>query len=165
MIDSIKLIAYNTWANRRLTGQITTFSNELFTKEVGGSFPSIQLTLTHLLTSDYLWLQRFKGSPIADVPRDWKTDDVDSIMHIWLPMQTEMEARVRELSNNPTQKIDFITRAGVAYSLPLADLVMHITNHGTYHRGQIVNMIRMLGEKPVNTDFFIFCTLNNDTTK
>ncbi|GEO12162.1 DinB family protein [Segetibacter aerophilus] len=164
MIDPIKLIAFNTWANRRLTDQVSTFSSELFTKELGGSFPSIQLTLGHVLTSDYLWLQRFRGIPIADIPATWNTNTVESIMGIWAPIQDEMEASVRELSINQVQKVNFITRAGTAYSLPFADLVVHITNHGTYHRGQIVNMIRMLGEKPVNTDYFIFCTVNSDAT-
>jgi uncharacterized damage-inducible protein DinB len=40
--------------------------------------------------------------------------------------------------------------------MPLTDIITHISHHGSYHRGQLANMIRMSGEKPVSTDYFIF---------
>ena len=35
---------------------------------------------------------------------------------------------------------------------PLWQMVLHIVNHGTHHRGQITHMLRQLGQKPVNLD-------------
>jgi uncharacterized damage-inducible protein DinB len=66
---------------------------------------------------------------------------------------------VKKLATAPTTEIKFVTRKGMAYSLPISDIVMQVVNHGSYHRGQIVNMIRMLGVEPVQTDYFIFCTI------
>lgn len=159
MIDAVKLIEYNTWANTKIAEQIKLFSDEQFTKESGGSFPSIRLTLLHLLSSDWTWMHRLKGIPLIDVPGDWITNTAVEVCNYWLPVQYEMIALVNEIAATPDKEISFITRKGAAYTLPFSDIIIHITNHGTYHRGQVVNMIRMLGETPVNTDYFIFCTL------
>jgi len=161
MIDAVKLIEYNTWANRRLAEQIQLFANHQFTKELGGSFPSIRLTLLHLLESDWIWMHRLKGIPLVAVPHDWSTDDAHAIFTIWMPIQNEMETIVKDLVTNPNKMIAFTTKKGAYFNMPFVDIVIHVTNHGTYHRGQIVNMISMLGEQPVSTDYFIFCTVND----
>lgn len=45
---------------------------------------------------------------------------------------------------------------GTIDSQPLETLVRHITNHSTYHRGQIATFMRQLGHKPVSTDLIVF---------
>jgi uncharacterized damage-inducible protein DinB len=160
MLDLTKLIEYNNWANRRIADQIRSMRNDLFTEEVGGSFPSIRLTMVHIMESDWLWMHRFNGIPLVDIPDNWSTDNAQAVVNIWTPIQDQTLERVQALSTDPGQEIHFITKKGTPFSLSLADLVMHIANHGTYHRGQIVNMIRILGQTPVNTDYFIFCTVN-----
>jgi len=159
MIDAVKLITYNTWANQKIAGQIQLYSHDQLTKETGGSFPSIRLTLLHLIESDWIWMHRFKGMPLVAIPTDWPTNDVPAMVAIWMSIQQEMEAVVANLVPTRDATIAFTTKKGVSYSMPFLDIVIHVTNHGTYHRGQMVNMIRMLGEQPVNTDYFIFCTL------
>jgi uncharacterized damage-inducible protein DinB len=161
MIDTAKLIEFNKWANRRILEQVKMLPNDLFTKELGGSFPSIRLTMLHLLESDWIWMNRWRGIPILEIPQDWSTDTALDLITFWTPLQDQMEAIVRDLATDPNKAIAFITKKGAPYTMPFLDLVIHVTNHGTYHRGQIVNMIRMLGEQPVNTDYFIFCNLTS----
>src|SRR5919199_2502009 len=161
MIDAAKLIRYNIWANRRLTEQTKCLSNELFTKELGGSFPSIQLTLRHLVESDWIWMHRWKGISFVDVPSTWSIHDAPSLLSTWYPIQNQIEEIVSHRTAQPNDEVVFTTRKGDSFSLPFVDTVMHSTNHGTYHRGQVVNMLRMLGEKPVNTDYFVFCTVSS----
>src|SRR5689334_11936409 len=98
MIDAVKLIEFNVWANRRIAEQVKGISNDAFLKELGGSFPSIRLTLVHLLESDWLWMHRLNGIPILPVPAEWSTDDVLSIMNIWLPVQEQTATIVKELT-------------------------------------------------------------------
>lgn len=159
MIDAIKLIDYNIWAHRRILEQVQTFPQETFTKEVGGSFPSIHLTLRHLLESDWIWFNRWKGLPYLLLPSDWDTNTAESIAQRWLPIQEESRLLMAERLKDENADIHFTTKRGAAYRMKVTDVAIHITNHGTYHRGQIVNMIRILGEQPVNTDYFIYCTL------
>jgi uncharacterized damage-inducible protein DinB len=149
-----KMLDYNVWANKLVCSNIETFSNDLFDKSVGGSFGSLKATIVHLFESDWLWLNRWKGIPLADVPK-WDYDDAASINKLWYPIQDEMLAVAKEIK--PEQAIHFITRKGASHTLSFEDIVMHVTNHGSYHRGQLTHIVRELGQKPVSTDYFIFC--------
>lgn len=160
MQHSIKLIQYNTWANRLLSAPILKLPQIEFEKDLGGSFGSLKATMNHLLESDYIWAQRLKGIPIAPVP-DWKVDSAEDICLLWTAIQDEVLASVRTLTEKPDQSIHFITRKGVPYTLPFIEIVFHLSHHGSYHRGQLSNMLRMLGHQPPSTDYFIFCTADN----
>ncbi|HET9314036.1 MAG TPA: DinB family protein, partial [Vicinamibacteria bacterium] len=41
---------------------------------------------------------------------------------------------------------------GQEFETPLWQMVQHVANHSTYHRGQLVTMFRQLGAKAVSTD-------------
>jgi len=154
-MSPLKLIQYNIWANRLISTVIESLSNDLFEKSVGGSFGSLKATIIHLLESDYLWLQRFKGIPLADIP-SWDTSTASSINKTWYSIQDEMISVGGKIS--ATQNIHFITRKGTPFDLTFEEIVAHLSHHGSYHRGQLTHIIRELGQKPVATDFFIFAT-------
>jgi uncharacterized damage-inducible protein DinB len=156
-MDIIKLVEYNIWANRLIGKQIESLAPELFLKHVGGSFGSIKATVIHLLESDWLWLKRFEGIPLAQVP-SWQMETVSDVYKEWKEIQERMLNAARTILGRKDKKIEFVTRKGGHYVLPVEDIIMHITNHGTYHRGQLTHMIRVAGEQPVGTDYFIFCT-------
>jgi uncharacterized damage-inducible protein DinB len=155
-MSSSKLLRFNTWANRLIAEQIQSFPNELFTKPAGGSFGSLKAVMVHLLESDYLWLNRWKGIPLAEIPV-WKLDTAGDIIKIWTPLQDEMVRVAESLESEPGTPIKFITRKGTPYTMPFEELAIHVANHGTYHRGQLTHMMRDLGQSPVSTDYFIFC--------
>src|SRR4051794_37790312 len=105
-MSPLKLIQYNTWANRLIAATIEPLPNDLFEKNIGGSFGSLKATLIHLLESEYLWLERWKGIPLADIP-SWDTSTASNINKIWNPLQDEMIALSEKLSSHPTQNIHF----------------------------------------------------------
>ena len=48
-------------------------------------------------------------------------------------------------------------RNGVRYAQPFSQTFQHLVNHGTYHRGQVVTMLRQLGvQGPPSTDLIAF---------
>ena len=51
--------------------------------------------------------------------------------------------------NEPLRYTDF---KGNSYSYPLCQQMQHKVNHSTYHRGQVVALLRQMGEKVVSTD-------------
>jgi uncharacterized damage-inducible protein DinB len=150
-----KLIKYNIWANTLIVDQVNSFEESLFTRPTGGSFGSLRAVMVHLLESDYLWLQRFKGIPLADIP-NWQITSISSLKNTWSPLQAEMEVLAEKIK--PEEKIDFITRKGAPFTMPFSEIVLHVSHHGSYHRGQLTNMIRDLNQTPVSTDYFIFST-------
>lgn len=156
-MDVLKLVEYNIWANRLMGKQIESLSPELFDKPLAGSFGSIKATITHVMESDWLWMNRFKGIPLAKVPA-WQLDNAADIYREWKIVQEDMLSVARTLAVDKNKMIAFVTRKGMHYELPFEDLIIHIANHGTYHRGQLTDMIRVVGGQPVSTDYFIFCT-------
>lgn len=149
------LIEYNTWANAQVAGHIATLSKDLFVKEIGGSFPSMRATMAHMIDSDWLWLNRWKGIPLADVPV-WPSDNASMLNTQWQAIRDEMVSVAQTFIDRPDTPVKFTTRAGKDFILPFQDIVFQVSHHGSYHRGQLANMIRIVGEKPVSTDYFLF---------
>lgn len=156
-MDIVKLIEYNIWANQLIGKQIELLAQEQFVRQFGGSFGSIKATVVHVLESDWLWLNRFKGIPLAAVPA-WQIETASDVFGVWREIQDDMLMVIPPLVEEQSKKIRFRTRKGIDYTLPAEDLIIHIANHGSYHRGQLTDMIRNAGGQPVSTDYFIFCT-------
>lgn len=156
MINLIKHIEYQRWANLKMAAQLEALRPEVLEKEFGGSFPSLRLTLLHLLQADYRWLHRLQGFPIVDIPQEWPQADAKRLLSTWRSVQDQLVSRVKELASNENQVIKFVTAKGDAYEMPMSDVIAHLVNHATYHRGQLANMMRMAGEKPESTDYFLF---------
>ena len=55
-----------------------------------------------------------------------------------------------------SREASYKTLAGKPFNTPLWQIVLHVVNHGSYHRGQVTNMLRQLGVKPVNLDLVRF---------
>ncbi|RAW02238.1 DinB family protein [Pseudochryseolinea flava] len=158
-MDILRLLAYNHWANGSLTKQIEKLPPTFFLQNFGGSFGSIQATLTHVFESDWIWLTRFQGSPTDNIPT-WSFADAHTLIDRWNTIQHDMQMVVRKLIAESKESISFKTRAGHPLVMPLSEIITHISHHGSYHRGQVANMIRMAGEKPVGTDYFLFSIQN-----
>ena len=154
-MEILKLLEYNRWANGLIASQIETLTAEICDKDSGGSFGSIQATLAHLLEADWLWLSRFQGNASVEVP-NWKKHSAHAILPEWIRIQDEMMIASRQLLQDPNTQITFKTRKGQPFTMPPGEIITHISHHGSYHRGQLANMIRMAGEKPVSTDYFLF---------
>jgi uncharacterized damage-inducible protein DinB len=155
MTDISNLIDYHIWATGLITRQVLALPEDKVNKETGGSFPSIRLTLEHLFSADYLWVSRWKGSSQLDFPGELGT--LAQFVATWKDVQQQMKELAVVVAQQSEQGYRFTTRKGTSHELPFLDVVLQITHHGSYHRGQIANMIRMQGETPVATDYFLFC--------
>lgn len=156
MIDLVKIIRYQQWANRKTADGLKTLPADAADKEFGGSFSSLRLTVLHMLQADYRWLHRLNGVPIVDIPSEWENEKFASLINLWLDVQDQLVSRVRELVPQGNPMVKFTTAKGDTYQLPLEEVITHVVNHSTYHRGQVANMMRMAGAKPEGTDYFLF---------
>ncbi len=156
MATPVDLIRFNAWANKKISDQVASIPADVVVKEFGGSFPSMRALVLHLLQADWRWFNRWNGIPIADVPEQWQKWNVGTLITEWMQVELKMVNRVIELAHNESLPIKFTTAKGVKYETAFTDTVTHVVNHGTYHRGQIVNMIRMAGFTPVSTDYFLY---------
>lgn len=153
MTDSFaSLVAYTRWADARLLAPCAELTPAQYTLELGGSFPTLQATVAHLAGSAKLWSLRLGGLPYAGLAPAAEIPDVATAL-ARLGEAYEIFATVAPAWE--ATRLDTFTYhnlAGVETTRPKWQIFRHIVNHGTYHRGQIANMLRQVGVKPPSTD-------------
>jgi uncharacterized damage-inducible protein DinB len=150
------LVDYHYWGRDHILACATVLTPEQFTRDLGNSFPSVRDTLVHLYGADWIWRERWDGRSPAALPSPVGFDDVESIRRVWV----EEEARVRAVLARlgPAGVLQPITysRKGVPEAQPFWQMLQHLVNHGTYHRGQVTTMLRQLGASAVPMDLIAF---------
>jgi len=156
--DEIRLLFdYNSWANHRVLDAATALTDEQFTRDLGSSFRSIRDTLVHLMGAEWVWLERFHGrSPTALLPAA-EYPNLASVRARWAEPERGLLGFVAGLTPADLARVfDYRTTQGTPQINPLWQMLQHLANHGTYHRGQVTTMLRQLGAKPVATDLIVF---------
>jgi len=151
------LYDYNSWANHRTLDACTALSPEQFSRDMGSSFRSVRDTLVHLMLVEWLWLERWHGrspnsfAPAADFPT------LDSVRARWAEIDRDLMDFIASLTAEDVQRVvHHTTTAGVPQAAPLWQMLQHLLNHGTYHRGQVTTLLRQLGAKAIGTDLITF---------
>lgn len=146
------LYAFNRWANDALLDAAAGLSQEQQKQNLRSSFPSVLATLAHIAQSDWIWLCRWHGeSPTA--PPAWDTSTLEAVRAEWLRVQDDRDRFLAGLTDADLDRaIAYRNIAGVASTNALWQLLRHVVNHSTYHRGQVTTMLRQLGAPGVATD-------------
>jgi uncharacterized damage-inducible protein DinB len=155
--EMFALYEYNAWADRQVVEAASALSSEQFTKPLGSSFSSVRDTLAHIYGVEWLWLERFQGRSPAGIPDAKEYDQVDTLKSRWSEFEPLLLNFVRGLSQEDLDRvIEYKTLKFGVYRNPLWQSMLHLVNHGTYHRGQITTMLRQLGAQPILTDLMHF---------
>lgn len=150
------MVEFNRWADERLLAACGRLTDEQYAREVGGSFPSIRATLAHHAGALWAWGRRFEGHLVKGLPSEAEVPDVATAVRL---IAEGYETVVREASR-PAEELNqiftFRRMNGQMVSLPRWAALRHVVNHGTYHRGQIANMMRQVGVAPPPTDVLLW---------
>lgn len=153
MTDSYAaLVGYTRWADGQLLEACAALTPEQYTKELGGSFPSLQATVAHLAGAAKLWSLRLAGEPYGGLLPSADIPDVCTAKARLAEAYAVFARIAPEWEREPTEIFRFRNIAGVDKAIVRWIVFRHIVNHGSYHRGQIANMLRQLGVKPPSTD-------------
>ncbi len=151
------LYEYNRWANALVLEAASALTPEQFTKDLASSHRSMRDTLAHTLAAEWIWLMRWKGtSPKALLdPSDFP--DLASLTARWGEVEREQAEFVGGVSDESLgEVIGYVNTRGEEWRYPLWQMMQHVVNHSTYHRGQAAAMLRQLGAAPTPTDFLAF---------
>ena len=153
-----QLYLYNRWANRRLLDAAQELSPAELDRNLGGSFPSVRQTLLHMNWVDRLFLRRWSGLSTEDLTSPPMFDSVEELRSSWEKIGEEQLKFMERLKDNDLDKtLSYIDSRGRSISLPLQQVLLHLVNHSTYHRGQLASQLRRLGKIPPPTDYILFC--------
>ena len=151
------LYDYNRWANARTLDAASALTAEQFTRDMSSSHASVRDTLAHILAAEMIWLKRWNGmSPrallgAADFPH------LPALRAGWAEVEREQSDFIARLTDESLARVIAYTNTkGEEWKYPLWQMLQHVVNHSSYHRGQVAAMLRQLGAEPAPTDFLVF---------
>ncbi len=148
------LYDYNTWANKKTLDSLDPLTTEALTSPMGGSFASIRDTLVHIIGAEWIWWQRCIGERPKGLLDPAEFPGVAAFQARWPEIDNGFSSVIN--GGDLSEDITYINRHGNQYTYSLGKILVHVVNHSSYHRGQIVTLLRQIGAKPEATDYLLW---------
>lgn len=110
------------------------------------------LLMSHVINAQHIWNAR-----ILDLPQAYKVFEVHSLSKL-KSIQTDNNIKTEEIinGNKLSQVLSYTNSAGKSYQNSVKEILLHVCNHSTYHRGQINSLLRQNGINPVICDYIAY---------
>jgi uncharacterized damage-inducible protein DinB len=147
---------YMVYADAQMLAASDTLSDDAYHREQGISFGSVHKLLVHGMSAQNTWLQRLNGleSPAAI---DAATVSRATLAGRWTEVHQEVLAfAAAQTPASLTTMIHARSRTGVKFELPVGLCMLHVSDHATYHRGQINSTIKLAGGIPSPVMLFTY---------
>jgi uncharacterized damage-inducible protein DinB len=158
LADLRTLLDYHYWARDRLLDALDGLSGEEWTRELGGSFPTIRDTAGHIYSAEWAWHARWTGvSPTALLPPE-TFPDARELRRLWKELERRVRDLLEELGEEGTQRtMSYRLLSGAEGASVFWHMLQHVVNHASYHRGQITTLLRQVGRPgPKPTDLIAY---------
>jgi uncharacterized damage-inducible protein DinB len=143
----IRLFKYNNWANELV---LDTLSRNTFRD------PEIFKIFSHVMNAQFIWMSRISGDKNLHKPV-WSQHSLEDLKKfskessaLWLDYLSKLDEKELQRS------ISYSNSEGQAFSNTVSDMLPHIVNHASYHRGQVNKLIRREGFPVHNTDYITY---------
>jgi uncharacterized damage-inducible protein DinB len=141
-------IDYTVWASRRILDAAAALDPGELTRDFGTGDKSVLGTLLHVYGGDLIWIERMHGTsltrrpydehaPLAVLEAEWP--------RVWDRWKAYVDGLTEEAAEAP---VSYVTFKGLPFSTPVWQIILHVVNHGTHHRGQAAGFIRSMGRTP-----------------
>ncbi len=148
---------YTTWASKRLVDAASALAPEELTRDFGTSDHSVLGTLVHVYAADRIWLGRIRGNPPAKFLDPGKDLRIEVLRDDWPKLLEEWRAWAAGLTDDSIgARLPYKDIKGNLYQTPIWQIVLHIVNHGTHHRGQVAGFLRVMGHPPPPLDLIAY---------
>ncbi|ANH79918.1 damage-inducible protein DinB [Niabella ginsenosidivorans] len=153
-----ELAAYHLWATEITCGWLSNISNEQWNQPVISSFGSIRQTTLHMLSSEDAWVQRLHGKENVEQLEKTFQGTKEEHIALWKQLSGQFKAFVTAFDESRlSDQLHFKRFNGEASSAKYYQLFAQVVNHATYHRGQLVTLLRQVGYTDVNaTDLIVY---------
>src|SRR5689334_3079602 len=154
-----QLATYNIWANQRILEIILALPEEKQKQELPSSFKSLYHTVLHMWNAENIWWQRMKLQERITKPFDTFKGTMDELANELLQQNRQWQEWVNNATDAALDHVfQYQTFEKEQFKQPIFQMLLHVFNHGTYHRGQFINMLRQLGitQKLPDTDFIVW---------
>jgi uncharacterized damage-inducible protein DinB len=151
-------LEYHQWANKRLLGHMETLPAAIWDRQIQSVFPTIRETFVHILEVDRLWYKRLAGHDELQRTEEvlYRPEDVkqafEQIFHKLMEYVESLETM--------DVLVEYRNSKGETFRNQACEVIQHLVNHGTYHRGNISSMLKEMGQKGISTDFIFYLREN-----
>ncbi len=147
----IQQIAYHKWATLKVVQHLEQLPSSLYHQAIISVFPSINHTCEHMIKADEVWLSRLQD-------KEARTFSNSTPKILRENYEVVLNDLVTFIENEKTENrvITYKSFDGKTFSNTVEEIIQHIVNHGTYHRGNISAMLRQLNNRSVPTDYLYF---------
>ena len=155
--DTLRLhVKYSAWASQRLMDEVAKLTPDELSRDFQTSDKTVVATLAHVFAADRVWLSRIQGvSPTTFItPED---QELATLQKAWPELQNRWNAWAAPLTDQQVlAKIPYRDIKGNSYESPLWQILLHVVNHGTHHRGAVSGFLRAMGHTPPPLDLIAY---------
>lgn len=154
--EALLHIRYTAWASRRLLDAAKELPPDALAKDLSVSHTSILGTLAHTFFADSVWYMR-TVDPSLPYPNPKEVPPLESLDERWRQLHDKWEAWAQTLSEADMERnVAYRLFDGSAAESKLKHVLLHVVNHATLHRGQVMALFRQAGVKPPATDLIFY---------
>ena len=149
-----ELFNYNYWARDCQLQACAALTEEQFLRGLDSSFASMRDTLVHMVETEVIWLERWRGQSPQSVLSPEQFPSLGAVSERWRAVEREMREYLATLSEETLeQPVTYVSQKGDSFTYELWRPMLHVITHQSYHRGQVTTLLRQLGLQPPTVDF------------
>ena len=150
--------AYHQWANQQLFDFILKYPKELHVQEVKGSFPCLYKTILHMWDAEAVWWQRLKLMEQIVVPSEGYSGELKDIVQAHMKQSRIWHEWIVNAQEHMFEhEFIYYSSRKEKFKQATYQVIHHVFNHGTYHRGGLVNILRQFDIQDIpQTDFIVW---------
>jgi uncharacterized damage-inducible protein DinB len=139
-----QIYEYNFWANKRYLTVAEMLTEEQLFRKQGHSWDSVHAVFVHMMSSERMWPQRWRGEKGTFLdPKDFP--DVVSIRAYWVDVEKNMRSFIAEQTEESLlREITYTNPKSETFTLPLWQMMVQPPNHNTHHRGELAAMFALM---------------------
>ncbi len=155
-VDTLRLqLDYSAWASQRLLDASAQLSADELTRDFQTADKTVLDTLVHVFAADRIWLARVQGQQRSF--RDPEDRDLTVLQTEWPALHERWKLWLRDFHDDDAMRvISYQDLKGRAYAQPVWQILLHVVNHGTHHRGQVSGFLRSMGHTPPPLDLMAY---------
>lgn len=155
--EALELFAYNAWANRLIMDAAGALPGDVYLRDLKSSHGSIHGTLAHIVWAEHLWLNRWLQRPNPAVAQGKDLRAAPEVRARWEEIETERSRFLAGLGESQLAETRTVKPStGGEYQHTFNQMFHHTVDHSSYHRGQIVTLLRQVGAVPPSTGLIVF---------
>ncbi|MDF2962489.1 MAG: damage-inducible protein DinB [Paenibacillus sp.] len=162
---AFQLYEYNVWANEQIFNRLKELPKDVYRQEVQSVFSSLSNVLAHVYLSDLGWIEVFSGKSMnhalvlaEQLKEQTESKGIEEMEAMFFELAERYKSYLNQ-KENIEKPLVIEHPSGDLMKSSVSEIVLHVVNHGTYHRGNITAMLRQIGYASVTTDYGVYSYL------